>query len=155
MSWALIITTLLIGLLLVVLEIVALPGGIAGVCGAILSAIAVWQTYMTHGTTAGNIVLLSAITVGIALLVFFMKTRTWRHFQLNEEMTSKTNTIDTSAIQIGSTGTTLTRVAPSGNAQFGDQVVEVHTVSEFLDPNVAVQVTEIDGYKITVKAIDE
>ena len=155
MSWALIIITLAIGLILVVLEIVALPGGIAGICGAILSAIAVWQTYMSHGTTAGHIVLLASIIIGIALLVFFMKTRTWRHFQLNEEMTSKTNTVDPDSIHVGDTGTTLTRVAPSGNAQFGDQIVKVHTVSEFLDPNVAVQIIDIDGYKITVKAANE
>ena len=151
MSWTLIIITLLIGLTLAVLEIVALPGGIAGACGAILCAIAIWQTYLTHGTMAGHIVLAASLAVGIALLVFFLKSRTWRHFELNEEVDSKTNTVDPEKVAVGDTGITLSRLAPSGNALINGQTVEVHTVSEFIDPDQPIKVIDIDGYKVTVE----
>ena len=58
MTWTAIVILLLVGILLITLEIVVLPGAIAGIVGLIMLGVGVWQSYATHGTVAGNIVLL-------------------------------------------------------------------------------------------------
>ena len=78
MNTTLLIIVLLLGVLLLTLEIVALPGGIAGAFGILLIGFGVWQTYGTFGTTTGTIVLLCSIALIVLLLVLFMKKKTWR-----------------------------------------------------------------------------
>lgn len=154
MSLPLIIIVILFGLILVTLEIVALPGGVVGICGGILTVVAICQTYANYGTTAGNIALLGSIAVCVVLLVVFMKTKTWRRVSLTDEITSKTNTADDGIIRVGDRGVTLSRLAPAGKALIEGQTVEVHTISEFLDPDTPVEVIEIEGYKVVVRAVE-
>ena len=52
MTWPLIIITILGGLILVALEIVALPGAVCGIVGGAMVALAIWQTYTNYGSTA-------------------------------------------------------------------------------------------------------
>lgn len=155
MSWPIIIIVLIIGLVLVALEIIAIPGGIAGAIGGLLAILAVWQTYASHGHVAGNIMLLSSITVLIILIVVLMKSKTWNRVSLHEAVDSKVNTVDANEIKVGSKGVTITRLAPSGNAMIQDQVVEVHTVSEFVDPDQPIEVIEIEGYRIMVRSLND
>ena len=155
MTWTAIVILLLIGILLITLEIVALPGAIAGIVGLIMLSIGVWQSYATHGTVAGNIVLLVSVVVCILLLVFFMRSKTWRFFGLKTEIDSKVNTIDENLLTIGARGKTVSRLAPTGKANINGQIVEVHTVSEFVNENEEVEITKIEGYKITVKRVVE
>ena len=155
MTWTAIVILLLIGILLITLEIVALPGAIAGIVGLIMLSIGVWQSYATYGIVAGNIVLIVSVVVCILLLVFFMRSKTWRFFGLKTEIDSKVNTIDENLLTVGVRGRTVSRLAPTGKANINGQIVEVHTVSEFVNENEEVEITKIEGYKITVKRVAE
>lgn len=155
MTWTAIVILLLIGILLITLEIVALPGAIAGIVGLIMLSIGVWQSYATYGIVAGNIVLILSVVVCILLLVFFMRSKTWRFFGLKTEIDSKVNTIDENLLTVGVRGRTVSRLAPTGKANINGQIVEVHTVSEFVNENEEVEITKIEGYKITVKRVAE
>lgn len=155
MTWTAIVILLLIGILLITLEIVALPGAIAGIVGLIMLSIGVWQSYATYGIVAGNIVLILSVVVCILLLVFFMRSKTWRFFGLKTEIDSKVNTIDENLLTVGVRGRTVSRLAPTGKANINGQIVEVHTVSEFVNENEEIEITKIEGYKITVKRVVE
>lgn len=152
MSLPLIIITVLIGLALVALEIVALPGGVSGIVGGILVVVGVWQSYAQFGSTAGNIVLISSIVIGILMLAILMKSGTWKRFSLKEEIDSKTNQPEKQNITIGAQGKSLTRLAPAGNAIIDGEIVEVHSDGVFIDEGTPIEVTDIEGYKITVRS---
>ncbi len=153
MSWPIIIIVILVGVALVALEIVALPGAICGIFGGILLVIGVWQSYAQYGTTAGIITLLASIVVTIVMLVILLKSGTWKRFSLNESSDGKTNQIDNATVAVGSQGTCLSRLAPAGKAQFGNEIVEVHSEGEFIDEQSTVEVIAIEGYKIIVKKV--
>ncbi|MBO4741558.1 MAG: hypothetical protein J5605_07965 [Bacteroidales bacterium] len=153
MNWTAIIVFLVIGAVLIALELVALPGGIAGIVGAVAMIIAIWQCYAQYGTLAGNIVLIISVIVVAVLLVLLMRNKTWRKVGLKEEISGKVNEIDSNKIALGATGTTISRLAPAGKALINGQTCEVHTVSEFIDENKPVEVIKIDGYHIIVKEI--
>ena len=149
MNTTLLIIVLLLGVVLLALEIVALPGGIAGAFGVGLIIFGVWQTYALFGNTVGTIVLLCAIALCVLMLVWFMKTKTWNRFSLNEESNSKVNQLEP-AVKVGTKGVTISRLAPTGKALIDGETMEVHAVNKFIDPDCPIEVVAIEGYRIDV-----
>jgi membrane-bound ClpP family serine protease len=153
MNWPIIIV-LLVGLALVALEIVALPGAICGICGGAMVIVGIWQSYANYGSLAGNITLIASLLVGLIMLVVLMKSGTWKRFSLNEESNSRVNQIDNTTIKPGAKGKTLSRLAPAGKALFGNEIVEVHSENGFIDEGLDVEVVETEGYRIIVKKLN-
>lgn len=149
MNTTLLIIVLLLGIVLLALEVVALPGGLAGIFGTILIAFGVWQTYALFGNTTGTIVLLCCIALIVLLLIIFMKRKTWNRFSLNEESDSKVNQLEPT-VQIGAQGRTISRLAPTGKALIDGMQMEVHAVNKFIDPDHPIEVVGIEGYRIDV-----
>lgn len=155
MDLTLIIIALAVGLILLTLEIVALPGGVAGLFGIGLIVFGVWRTFVAYGTTWGTIVLVgSAVACGI-LLAILMKSKTWNKFSLNEESNSKVNQIDSAAVSVGARGVTVARLAPTGKALIDGQLVEVHAINRFIEQDTAIEVVAVDGYRIDVCQCDD
>ena len=149
MTPTLLIIVLILGVVLLTLEIVALPGGIAGAFGLGLIVFGVWQTYALFGNTTGTIVLLAAIVLTALALILFMRKKTWSRFSLNEESDSKVNQLEP-AVKPGTRGTTISRLAPTGKALIDGQTMEVHAVNKFIDPDRPIEVVGIEGYRIDV-----
>jgi len=154
MNTTLLIIVLVLGILLLALEIVALPGGIAGAFGIILIGFGVWQTYALFGNTTGTIVLLCAIALCTLMMVLFLRKRTWQRFSLNEEVASRVNEIE-NAVKAGTRGTTISRLAPTGKALIDGQTMEVHAVNKFIDPDRPIEVVAVEGYRIDVVEITD
>ena len=149
MNTTLLIIVLLLGVVLLTLEIVALPGGIAGAFGTLLIAFGVWQTYALFGTATGTIVLLCSIALVVLLLIVMMKRKTWSRFSLNEESDSKVNQLEPD-VKAGSRGVTISRLAPTGKALIDGRTMEVHAVNKFIDPDSPIEVVAVEGYRIDV-----
>ncbi|MBQ6047438.1 MAG: hypothetical protein IJL38_07475 [Bacteroidales bacterium] len=149
----LIIVMLLLGLVLLTLEIVALPGGVAGVLGFLLLAGGIVWSYQAFGNTFGTIALLVSIVAAVAFLVVLLKTKTWKRFSLKEESDSKVNQVDKTAISKGARGTTIARLAPTGKAVIEGETVEVHAINHFIDPDRPIEVVAVEGYRIDVREI--
>ena len=149
MNTTLLIIVLILGVVLLALEIVALPGGIAGAFGVGLIGFGVWQTYALFGTKVGTIVLLCAIALCVLMLIWFMKTKTWNRFSLNEESDSKVNQLEPT-VKIGTKGVTISRLAPTGKPLIDGETMEVHAVNKFIDPDRPIEVVSLEGYRIDV-----
>ncbi|MGC3970038.1 MAG: NfeD family protein [Pirellulales bacterium] len=52
-----------------------------------------------------------------------------------------------------SRGTTTTPLVPGGKARFGDQLVDVVSDGEFIDRGLAVEVAEVQGTRVVVRAV--
>ena len=149
MNTALIIIILILGVALLALEIVALPGGVAGFFGVGLIGVGVWQSYGQFGNNVGTIILICAIALCILMLILFMKAKTWKRFSLYVELDSKVNQLEP-AVQAGSRGVTISRLAPTGKALIDGEQMEVHAVNKFIDPDRPIEVVGIEGYRIDV-----
>ncbi len=149
MNTTLLIIVLLLGVILLTLEIVALPGGVAGVFGTLLIGFGVWQSYLLYGSHTGTIILLCSIALCVLMLILFMKKKTWQRFSLNEESDSKVNQLEP-AVKPGTRGVTISRLAPTGKALIDGEQMEVHAVNKFVDPDRPIEVVAIEGYRIDV-----
>lgn len=155
MNLTLLIILLVIGLTLLALEIVALPGAVAGIFGTLMTIFAIWESFSLYGSKVGTIMLLCSIVICVVLLIVFLKTKTWNRFSLNEESDSKVNQIDTQSVKVGSKGSTVARLAPTGKALIDGELVEVHAVNKFIDPDRPIEVIAVEGYRIDVREIDD
>lgn len=154
MTWPLILIVILVGLTLIALEIVALPGGVAGICGGIMLAVGIWQTYAHYGTTAGNIVLASSLLFEIVLILILLKSGTWKRIALKEQIDSRTNELDSNNVKVGMHGKSITMLKPAGNAMIGNTLTEVHSIGGSIKEGTEIEVVQVEGGKVTVKAVE-
>ncbi len=153
--WTVISILILIGLLMMILEIIVIPGaGFAGIIGFILMVAGVWLAYTRVGIMAGNITLVSTLAINVIGLIITLRSKTWKRATLKTVVSGKVNEIDLNAIKVGDLGITISRCAPMGKANFNNTYYEVSTLSEFIDERQKVEVIRISGNKIFIKIIN-
>ena len=148
----LIITLIIVGILLLVAELVLLPGiSVAGI-GAFLSlAVAAVYGFFLYGILGGSVVLAAIIIVAVAAVV---RANTWQRLSLKSTIdATSTPTPEQNDIRIGQRGETLTRLAPMGKVQVGDVTVEAKSVDAYIDPRQVVEVIGYDNTAVVVRRI--
>jgi membrane-bound ClpP family serine protease len=151
MSWILIIILIVLGLLFLLLEILVIPGiTFAGIIGFGLLFVGLWQTYVSKGIIAGHITLGSTVLVTILILYYSFKAGTWKRMALKSTVDGKIDQLEGLNINVGDTGLSVSRLAPSGKAMINNDIIEVHTFGEFIDQEKEVKVISIKNNKIIV-----
>jgi len=154
MTWTIIAVLIGVGFLFLLLEILVLPGtNIAGVVGFVLLAIGIWQAYAVYGGMAGTITLLATLVLSALTLYYALKSRTWDKAALHKNIDSRVNVVDTEKIKAGDKGKTVSRLAPMGKAEFGEEYYEVNAMGQFIDPGTEIEVVKIENNQITVKKV--
>jgi membrane-bound ClpP family serine protease len=147
----LIITLLLVGILLLLLEIFVIPGvGVVGVLGVGVMGFAIWMAYDSNPIT-GHIALAVALVASIISLTLGLRGNTWQRVALKSEIDGKVNTEIEEQIHVGDFGTTTSRLMPAGKARINDMYVEVHSQGQFIAQNTDIEVIKVDHTKIIVK----
>lgn len=149
-----VIALLLLGILLLLLEIVFVPGTtIVGVGGVVLMAIGIYLAYGLGGNV-GHITLLSSLALILLALGVMLKARTWEKLALKDAITSRSpaNVRDV-VLSEGDRGITVGRLNPVGKATFGDHIVEVYTIGDLIGPETEVEVVKVQGDRVQVRAV--
>ncbi len=153
--WSVVIVLILIGFLMLLLEILVIPGtGIAGILGFGLMTAGIWVAYSNQGMIAGHWVLSSTLAMNLVGLVVAFRSKTWKKATLTTEIKGKAGQNVLAEVQIGDQGITISRCAPSGTAEFNNQLLEVTTQSQFIDPQQEIEIISISGNKIIVKQLN-
>ena len=142
--------------LLLCLEAV-LPGGILGSIGGLFLLVAIVFAYQDHGWLYAGLIALGGIALTTA--VFYVqlhvlpRTRFGKNIQLQTR--SEGHSVDKlSALDLtGKTGRVLTRMAPSGMVQIGEQSYEARSESGLLETGETVEVTGTSSNRLTVRKV--
>lgn len=149
-----IITLILVGLVLILAEILLIPGvGVAGVLGILSIGGSCFCAFHQYGNVTGAIVTAVNALLLLALIIWVLRAKTWKRMALETSIDSKAVSSDTAVLAVGDRGRTLTRLAPMGSACFGNYVVEVKALEGMLEPNIGVEVVLIEDNKIYVKPL--
>ena len=149
-----VIALLLLGILLLLLEILFVPGTtIVGVGGIILLAIGIYLAYDFIGTTAGHLSLASSVAVIFLALIVLLKGQTWKRMALETNVEGKGVEQLEKLVFVGDRGKTISRLNPVGKALFGEKIFEVSTTGEFVDEDVNIVVVKLDQNRIKVKTV--
>lgn len=153
--WTIIAILILVGLLMLLLEILVIPGaGVAGIVGFVLMVAGVWVSYTKVGTQEGHITLAVTMALNIVIIIMALRSKTWNKAMLKTSIDGKARTIDNKDLKVGSKGKTISRCAPMGKAVFDNQFYEVSSYSDFIDQEKDIEIIKISGNKIFIKQIN-
>lgn len=149
-----IITLILVGLILVLAEILIIPGvGVAGILGLLSMGGSCFYAFHEIGNTAGAIVTAVNAVLLIGLIVFVLRAKTWKRMALDTNIDSKAVDSGEEALVVGDRGRTVTRLAPMGTVRFGDKTFEAKALEGMIDQETDVEVVLIEDSRIYVKPL--
>jgi membrane-bound serine protease (ClpP class) len=156
-----------IGVVCLILEVAVIPGfGIFGIGGWVLIILGLVlardQGHWPPSWETARSLLMSLFTVSIALvgagllaLLFLRALPTpglGGEANLGEKARESSSPGLRPPVRVGDEGVTITPLSPSGKVQFAGEVVDVVTDGEFVAPNRTVEVVEIRGFIVRVRA---
>lgn len=154
METLIIVALILAGLLLFIVEVFLIPGiSIAGVASAICLLYANYYAFSVLGTTAGFITLAASAIGCIAVMVWFMRSKTVDKLSLKKTLDYSTNPLKDLDIKVGDKGTSITRLALIGNAEVNGHIIEVRSADGFIDEKTPVYVERIREGNVIVRKI--
>lgn len=154
MDWILLITLLVTGLVLIVVEILFVPGTtIVGLFGFAFAVTAIFAAYHYFGKTIGSYFLAGSVVTFSIAIYFSFKSDVWLKFANKGTLTSKVNEGVLESMVEGLEGKTLSALRPVGKAEFGNKVFEV-TSSGHIEEGKAVKITKVKDNRIFVEPLN-
>jgi membrane-bound ClpP family serine protease len=153
--WLVIALLIALGLILVIIEVVFIPGTtVVGVLGVILTIAGVIFGYTSFGSTIGFLILVST-SVALGLLFYYsFRSSSWDKFALKTSIDSKNNEGFLESFSVGEEGTCLSTLRPIGKAEFNKRVVEVASEDGgYVEAGTRVQIKEVSASGIIVTQI--
>lgn len=155
MEWIIIVSLIVIGLALIVIEIVFVPGTtIVGALGLVSMVGGVFYSFKAFGAPMGWGVASATFVLSAIIIVISLKSGVWKKFALDKSIQSKVNDHKPIGVKVGDTGIALSALRPYGNVEFGEEKMEVTTLGEMVESNTEVKVIKIEGRKIYVEQIN-
>lgn len=149
------ITLILVGLVLIFVEILLIPGvGVAGILGLLSMGGSCYYAFYEYGSLTGGIVTGVNGLLLLLLTVYVLRAKTWKRFTLNTNIDSKAVSTE-QVLAVGDRGKTVTRLAPMGAVRVGDNVIEVKALEGMIDPGVEVEVVLIEDNRIYVSPVND
>lgn len=151
-----IILLILLGLLLLLIEFVIIPGvTVAGIGGFLLLGASVYMAFTKYGTGAGFLTLAFVLVASPLLIYFLFKSKMGKKMVLESLVDGKVDAFDTENIRVGDTGKTIGRLAPSGKVRVNNEVVEAQSTGGYIDHNTDIRVLKILTNKIIVEPLNK
>ncbi len=150
----LIITLIITGIILLLIEII-IPGGIIGAIGLLLLTTAIILGF-SKSVELGIILLVSSSIGG--LISLWISVKYFPGSKIGEQLFLAQDAKDWQAYDEknrelhGKFGTTHTQLAPSGIAMIDNKRVDVITQGEHIEKNEEIKVIKVEGNRIVVSA---
>ena len=142
---------LVIGILLVLIEILFIPGTtIFGILGFISIITSNYLTFNFFGSEIGiTYTSITSILIFISI-IYSLKTNSWSRLALKKTNTTKINEYKNKNLKIGDIGLTLSSLKPYGKASFSNINYEVKSEGNFIEENNKIKIIDIFEGKIIV-----
>ncbi len=148
-----IIALLVVGILLMLVELLVLPGfGVAGALGVVAlvgGAIGAWYEL---GPLWGAIVGVISGLLAITMVYIVPRTKAGRRLVLDEELKNHRSQKDQRPL-LGRRGVTVTPLRPIGRVRFEEEEVDVVTDGEYIPNDAEVEVVDVQGMRVVVALV--
>jgi membrane-bound ClpP family serine protease len=154
MDWILLISLLITGLALIVVEILFVPGTtLVGLIGFAFAVTAIFGSYEYFGPKVGHYFLSASLITFILVVYFALRTDIWLRFANKQAIHTKVNEGMLEALEVGMQGKTLSALRPIGKAEFSNRVVEV-TSSGHVEEGKEVKIVQVKESRIFVEPLN-
>lgn len=155
MDILIIIILILLGVILLVVEFMLIPGlTVAGIGSLISFGLSIYYAFKHFSTLVGIITLLVVLIFVPIMLYLFFKGKAMKPMMLESEIDSKVEIIEENEIKKGDQGESIGRLAPSGKIKINGKAFEARTLGLFVDPHTPIEVIKTEGNIAIVKPIN-
>lgn len=154
MEWIIVAALIFFGILLVIAEIIFVPGTtLVGIIGAIFMIAGVASSFSYFGQQGGWYTL-GGTTVASAIIVYYaFKANVWGKFSLKTSSEGKVNEGVLAGLEVGQQGVAISSLRPSGKAEINDKTYEVKTLGAFVDAGTRLKIIKVNTNQIIVEPI--
>jgi len=154
MEWMIVISLVLFGLLLLVVEVIFVPGTtIVGVVGFVFVVLGIGLAFRYFGSEVGWITTGgAALSFGI-VFYFSFKTNVWKRFSLKSSIKSKVNEGELEKLTEGEEGVAVSALRPVGKAELTSKIYEVKTQGQYIDSGTRIRIVKIISNQIFVEPV--
>lgn len=143
---------LLIGLILLLVEVLFIPGTtVVGVLGLLVSLAGVAYAFLTFDSNTALWITAIAAILNLAAVWYGFSSGVWNKFSLKTSMQGGAFDGRTSGLEVGMSGKAVSDIKPFGKVSFGDQIYEVKSEEGFIEVGKEVSIIKIENNKILVK----
>lgn len=152
MTVLVLVSLLLIGLILLLAEVLFVPGTtVVGVLGFAVSFAGIVYAFISFDATVAWWVTGVAVILNLAAIVYGFSSGVWNRFSLKSAMHGGAFDGRTDDLQVGLFGTTISDLKPIGKATFNDKIYEVKSADGFISVGTEVTIIKIENNIILVK----
>jgi len=154
-DWTIVILLVLLGLALVIIEVIFIPGTtLVGVAGLISMIVGIILSFKYFGSETGWLTLGGSTAVSGVFLYISFRTNAWQRFALKGSMDSRVNEVEILKFPVGLEGIALSALRPIGKGEFGGNVAEVKTAGEYIGAGESIRVIQVATNYIIVEKIN-
>ncbi len=156
-TFTLILLLMAVGFGLILLEFL-IPGGVAGVCGAIAMGGGCYLIYKKYGELYGIAAIFGSIVITAMMVYVFFKWGPGQNLFLDYEQNDSASYRSSAEVfddLMGGRGAALTTLRPAGIADFDGRRVDVVADCNFIEKGRPVRVVAVEGNRVVVEADDE
>jgi membrane-bound ClpP family serine protease len=153
-EWAIVISLVSFGLLLLVVEVIFIPGTtIVGVGGVVCILIAITLSFKYFGSEGGWMTLAGSMVASGGLFYLAFRTKAWNRFTITTSIDGRANEIETSKFILGMEGKAISALRPSGKGEFENHIVEVRTLGDYVDSGTPIRIIRILPNQVLVESV--
>ncbi len=144
-------TLLLIGLILLIVEILFIPGTtVVGIFGFLVSLAGLAFAFLNFEYSVAIWITGVTLVINFAAVWYGFSSGIWKKFSLKSTQSGGAFDGRTDGLEVGMKGLAVSDIKPYGKASFNEIWVEVKSESGFIEVNTPVTITKIENNKISV-----
>jgi membrane-bound ClpP family serine protease len=154
-TWIAVISLLVIGLALLVIELIFIPGTtIVGIMGLLCVISGLVLVFNNFGNTVGWAATGGTAVLSAAVFLYAFKSGAWSKFALKSKIDSKVNQHKPIQVKVGDEGIALSTLRPMGKGEFDNELLEVRSLGDLVPTNSRIRVIKINKREIFVEPIN-
>jgi membrane-bound ClpP family serine protease len=149
----LILSSLLtIGLILLLVEVLFIPGTtVVGIIGLLVSLAGVTYAFLTFDSGTALWITGIAAILNLVAVWYGFSSGVWNRFSLKTSMQGGAFDGRITGLVVGMSGRAISDIKPFGKVSFGDQIYEVKSEEGFIEVGKEVSIVKLENNKILVK----
>ena len=153
--WIAIISLIIIGLALLVIELIFIPGTtIVGIMGFLCVVSGLVLIFNNYGNTIGWVATGGTAVLSAGVFIYAFKSGAWSKFALKGRIDSKVNQDKPINVKVGDEGLALSTLRPIGKGEFNNEMLEIRSLGELIATDTKIRVIKVNKREIFVEPIN-
>tara|TARA_R110000737_G_scaffold353332_1_gene404284 strand:- start:1976 stop:2461 length:486 start_codon:yes stop_codon:yes gene_type:complete len=152
MDWLILISLIVFGALLVMLEVIFVPGTtVVGILGLVFTALGIYHAFIHFSPVVGYGALAASGFINLGMIVYGFKSGVWDRFALKDTSSGGAYDDRLLGLEVGQVGETLSDCKPYGKITIEDKIYEAKSQGGFIPAKTSITISKIENNKIIIK----